>query len=69
MLSVVLYVVAVAGRFALAVRFRYRLLDTLLHPVSVVLLIAICINSMVWSLTGRGGWKGRAAAAPGPPAG
>jgi chlorobactene glucosyltransferase len=62
-LAVVMYVAAVAARLALAVRFRYRLLDTLLHPVAVLLLIAICVNSMVWALTGRGGWKGRAAPA------
>jgi hypothetical protein len=62
-LALTLYTVAVAARLALAIRFHYRLLDTLLHPVSVLFLIAICFNSMVWSLTGRGGWKGRASSA------
>jgi chlorobactene glucosyltransferase len=63
-LAVTMYVVAVTARLALAMRFRYRLLDTLLHPMAVLFLIAICANSMVWSLTGRGGWKGRVASAP-----
>ncbi|HKP52987.1 MAG TPA: glycosyltransferase [Chloroflexia bacterium] len=66
-LAVAMYVVAVVARLALAMRLRYRLIDTLLHPVAVLFLIAICINSMVWALTGRGGWKGRAASARGLP--
>jgi chlorobactene glucosyltransferase len=61
--ALVMYGVAVAARLALAIRFRYRLLDTLLHPVAVLFLIAICVNSMVWALTGRGAWKGRASSA------
>ena len=67
-LALTLYGIAVAARLALAIRFRYRLLDTLLHPAAVIFLIAICVNSMVWSLTGRGGWKGRAATAKDLPA-
>jgi chlorobactene glucosyltransferase len=62
-LALVMYGVAVVSRLALAIRFRYRLLDTLLHPVAVLFLIAICVNSMVWALTGRGAWKGRASSA------
>ncbi|MEO8288087.1 MAG: glycosyltransferase [Chloroflexota bacterium] len=53
------YVTAVLTRLALAVRFRYPLLDMLLHPVAIVYMIAIEVNSMVWALTGRGNWKGR----------
>lgn len=58
------YGVAVLSRMLLAMRFKYRLGDSLLHPMAVAFLIAICINSMWWSLTGRGGWKGRAASKP-----
>ncbi len=68
-LAVAMYGAALAARLALAMRFRYRLLDTLLHPVAVLFLIAVCINSMVWALTGRGGWKGRAASATDLPTG
>ncbi len=53
------YLVAVLTRLVLAVHFKDRLLDTLLHPVAVLCLIAVEINSMVWAMTGRGVWKGR----------
>jgi chlorobactene glucosyltransferase len=56
------YVAALLARLLLSVRFAYRPLDSLLHPVSILLVIAICLNSMRWSLTGRGSWKGRATA-------
>ncbi len=53
------YVTAVLTRLVLAIRFKDRLLDTLLHPVAVLCLIAVEINAMVWAMTGRGAWKGR----------
>jgi chlorobactene glucosyltransferase len=53
------YFTAVLTRLILAIRFKDRLLDTLLHPVAVLCLIAVEINSMLWAMTGRGAWKGR----------
>ncbi|HET9493144.1 MAG TPA: glycosyltransferase [Chloroflexia bacterium] len=53
------YGAAVAARIALSVRFSYPVLDSLLHPVGMLCLVAIMFNSMVWGLTGRGAWKGR----------
>jgi chlorobactene glucosyltransferase len=53
------YVVAVLARLLLSVRFAYRALDALLHPVAILFMIAICLNSMRWSLAGKGAWKGR----------
>jgi chlorobactene glucosyltransferase len=54
------YGAAVLGRLLLAAKFGYRIWDALLHPVAIVFLIAIALNSMRWSLTGKGAWKGRA---------
>jgi len=53
------YAAAAAARLLLSVRFAYRAPDSLLHPVSILFMIAICLNSMRWSLTGTGTWKGR----------
>jgi chlorobactene glucosyltransferase len=53
------YGAAVAVRVALARRFSYHVGDSFLHPLAIVYLIAIMINSMVWSFTGKGAWKGR----------
>jgi chlorobactene glucosyltransferase len=53
------YLAAVAGRVALSLRFSYPVLDAFLHPVGILGLIAIAVNSMVWARTGRGAWKGR----------
>jgi chlorobactene glucosyltransferase len=53
------YMLAVGARLLLSVRFGYRPLDALLHPVAVVYLIAIELNSMRWALTGKSAWKGR----------
>jgi chlorobactene glucosyltransferase len=58
-LSVLAYILAVLGRLAIALRFGYRPLDALLHPVAVLLVIAIALNSMRWWLRGKGEWKGR----------
>ncbi|HUP27106.1 MAG TPA: glycosyltransferase [Chloroflexia bacterium] len=54
------YSAAVLARLLIAARFRYRQIDVLLHPLAVLFLIAICLNSMRWWLTGQGAWKGRA---------
>ncbi len=64
LLSVAQYVIAIIARVLLALRFRYRLLDTLLHPVAIAYLIAIAVNSMRWSLEGKGAWKGRGISSP-----
>lgn len=53
------YLVAVVTRLLLSVRFAYPLGDAFLHPLAVGYMIAIQLNSMVWSITGRGAWKGR----------
>ncbi|MEO5953028.1 MAG: glycosyltransferase [Chloroflexia bacterium] len=53
------YLVAVVTRLLLGVRFAYPLADAFLHPLAVGYMIAIQINSMVWSITKRGAWKGR----------
>lgn len=53
------YACAALSRLALAWRFDFRPLDAFLHPLAVVYMVAVGINSMVWSLTGRGAWKGR----------
>jgi chlorobactene glucosyltransferase len=53
------YGVGVLTRVAIAGRFGYRVVDCLLHPVAVLYLIAIAVNSMLWARTGRGAWKGR----------
>ena len=54
------YGVAVLTRALLAWRFHGRVGDAFLHPLGVVYLIAIGVNSA--RLAGRGGavWKGRA---------
>lgn len=64
LLSIAQYLIAVTARILLALRFRYRLLDTLLHPVAITYLIAIAVNSMRWSLEGKGVWKGRGISPP-----
>lgn len=46
-------------RLALAARFRHSLLGVLLHPVAVLLLLAIAINSFVWARRGAIEWAGR----------
>lgn len=53
------YGVAVLIRVILAVRFRYRVFDAFLHPVAMLYLLAILLNSMVLSLRGKTAWKGR----------
>ena len=58
-LLVAQYLIAVQTRLLLAVRFAYPLLDCFLHPLAVLFMVAIQVNSLVWTITGRGAWKGR----------
>jgi len=53
------YVLAVLTRLPISFRFKYPLIDALLHPVAIAYVIAIAINSAIWAKTGRGAWKGR----------
>jgi chlorobactene glucosyltransferase len=53
------YAVAVLTRLVLSLRFKYSLLDSFFHPLAILFIIAIAINSMIWATTGRGVWKGR----------
>jgi chlorobactene glucosyltransferase len=53
------YIVAVLMRILLAVRFAGRIADSLLHPVAIVYLIAILLNSLLWRMNGKSVWKGR----------
>jgi chlorobactene glucosyltransferase len=53
----------VSLRALLARRFRHPLEGLLLHPVAVLALVAISLNSLRWSLTGRLEWAGRRYAA------
>ncbi len=57
--SLAQYLAAVAARLLISARFRYRLLDSFLHPLAIAFVIAIELNSMRWALTGKGAWKGR----------
>lgn len=45
-------------RFIVAFRFGFRGLDALLHPVSIIYMFVIGLNSVQWSRKG-GEWKGR----------
>ena len=58
-LPIAQYLLGVAARLVLAVRFAYRPLDTLLHPVAIGYLISVSVNSMLWARRGKGAWKGR----------
>lgn len=53
------YLLAVAARLLLSLRFRYRASDAFLHPLAIIYVIAIELNSMRWALTGKSAWKGR----------
>ncbi len=44
----------------LAIRFRSRILDVFLHPLSILYIISVSINSVLQSKLGLGiYWKGR----------
>ena len=47
-------------RLALAVRFRHSPVSVLLHPVAVLALCAIALNSWRWHRRGQVWWRGRA---------
>lgn len=53
------YLSAVAARLLLSVRFGYRIGDAFLHPVSILYVMAVEVNSMLWKVRGKGAWKGR----------
>ncbi|MDQ6693278.1 MAG: glycosyltransferase [Chloroflexota bacterium] len=53
------YVLGVIPRLLIAFRFRYRPADALLHPLSVMLMVLIDLNSLRWWITGKSTWKGR----------
>ncbi|MGB6122257.1 MAG: glycosyltransferase family 2 protein [Bacteroidota bacterium] len=47
-------------RLLLSLRFDMNLWPILLHPVAMLVFVAIAVNSALWVLTGRGSrWKGR----------
>jgi hypothetical protein len=47
-------------RIILAFRLKSRVFDTLLHPLSMIYVILICINSVLQTRFGEGVyWKGR----------
>lgn len=53
------YLLAVVARLPLSLRFGYSIRDAFLHPVAIIYIVAIELNSMRWSLLGRSAWKGR----------
>ncbi|MDQ3928521.1 MAG: glycosyltransferase family 2 protein [Chloroflexota bacterium] len=58
-LASIQYLLAVSARLLLSLRFGYPALDAFLHPVAIIYVIAIELNSMRWALTGKSAWKGR----------
>jgi hypothetical protein len=44
-------------------RHRQSALGVLLHPVGIAALLAMAVNSFVWTRTGRLRWRGRVYAA------
>ncbi len=46
-------------RVVLAVRFRHRPLDILLHPFAILAFIVIALRSAWWSWSGSATWRGR----------
>lgn len=46
-------------RVALALRFRHPPISVLLHPLAVLALCALTINSYLWSVRGELSWAGR----------
>ena len=52
----------IGTRAVLALRFRHSVLGVVLHPISVLLLLAIQVQALTLSLRGRSvAWKGRVA--------
>ncbi|MFT4976266.1 MAG: hypothetical protein ACI8S6_002162, partial [Myxococcota bacterium] len=52
-------------RAALAVRLDHTLLSVILHPVAVIFLLLIGVNSFLWTRSGKIRWRGRTYAARG----
>ena len=50
-------------RVIMALRYRHSLLSVLLHPVAVLLMMGVLINSFRWSRRGEIRWRGRSYAA------
>jgi chlorobactene glucosyltransferase len=50
-------------RVALALRFRHPVSSVLLHPLAVLLLMALAVNSFIGNRRGRIRWRGRSYAA------
>jgi chlorobactene glucosyltransferase len=58
-----------AMRVAMVVRLRQPPLAAVLHPIAVLVLMAIAVNSWRWSRAGRIRWRGRVYAPAGAPPG
>ncbi len=56
-------VVNLSLRLIMALRYRHSLLSVLLHPVAVLLMMGVLINSFRWSRRGEIRWRGRSYAA------
>ncbi len=65
-LSLLATIVSFLPRFTAAIRFRQNWLGVILHPVSILLLLGIQWQSLLWSLLGLPNtWKGRSYAPTG----
>ncbi len=52
--------IVLAMRIVLSIRLRNRILDTIFHPISMIYIILICINSVLQTKFGEGAyWKDR----------
>lgn len=59
-LIVLQIVIILITKMILAIRFKCKAVDILLHPVSIVYLIIIAVNSILTTMIGTGvNWKGR----------
>ncbi|MEI7715528.1 MAG: glycosyltransferase family 2 protein [Mycobacterium sp.] len=56
-------VVNLSLRLIMALRYRHSLLSVLLHPIAVLLMMGVLINSFRWSRRGEIRWRGRSYAA------
>lgn len=57
--AAIAFVVAISHRFILAVRFRQSYLGAILHPIGIILMMAIQWWSFLLAVTGRRTWRGR----------
>lgn len=59
-LTIIQILIVLTMRIILSIRLRNRILDTIFHPVSMVYIILLCINSVLQSKFGEGAyWKDR----------